>query len=465
MSERAALRIAVVGVGYVGLVSAACLAHLGHAVCAVDSDAARIQALRAGELPFFEPGLQALVATHAASGALSFSTDLAAAVRAAELVFIAVGTPCAADGAADLRAVEAALQGVLAAVHAPLTLVLKSTVPVGTHRRLRTALAGRRGPPVTLLNNPEFLREGSAVRDFLRPDRIIVGSDEPDGAGLLQRAYAPLVDAGARLLCMQPGSAELSKYASNGMLAARISFMNEMARIAEASGADIEEVRAGVGSDARIGADFLRAGIGYGGSCFPKDVRSLAQAAQRQGVEVPMLRAVEATNALHLRLPFERLARAFGGAAALRGKRIALWGLAFKPGTDDLREAPSLVLLQQLQEAGARVSAYDPVAVPAARRLLGDAPGRRWCHSAQAALEGADALAIVTEWDEFRAADPGAVAEALVDGLVFDGRNCVPAEAWRAAGLRLLQVGREGPEAVLAAAAPRRGHVAARAMP
>jgi UDPglucose 6-dehydrogenase len=442
MSGPRPMRIVVVGVGYVGLVSAACLAHLGHRVVAVDSDAARIAALAAGGMPFFEPGLQPLVAAGRASGALRFAAQLDEAALDAELLFLAVGTPCGNDGGADLRAVEAAFAGALRALRPPATLVLKSTVPVGTHERLRRRLAASdetRG--IALVNNPEFLREGSAVRDFLLPDRIIVGADDDADAQALLAAYAPLTDAGATLLRMNPRSAELAKYAANGMLAARISFMNEMAQIADATGADIEEVRAGVGSDPRIGADFLRAGIGYGGSCFPKDVRSLIHQAGTHGLPAHMLRAVEATNEQQRALLFERIAAFYGGAPALAGKRIALWGLAFKPGTDDLREAPSLAVLERLLRAGAQVSAYDPVALPAAQRLL-DAPGLRWCHTAAAALDGADALAIATEWGEFSAAEPAGVAAALHDAAVFDGRNCVPADAWRAAGLRVVQVGR-----------------------
>ncbi|NKI92520.1 UDP-glucose/GDP-mannose dehydrogenase family protein [Rhizobacter sp. SG703] len=464
MSGAPALRIAVVGAGYVGLVTAACLAELGHAVTAVDSDRARIAALGAGGMPFFEPGLQGLVAAHRMTERLRFTHRLDDAVRRAELVFIAVGTPTGGDGASDLRAVEAAVFAAAAAVQGPATLVLKSTVPVGTHERLRRALAERQpdggAARLALVSNPEFLREGSAIGDFLRPDRIIVGADDEQDAALLLGVFAPLVEAGAQLLCMNPRSAELAKYASNGMLAARISFMNEMAQIADATGADIEAVRAGVGSDRRIGSDFLRAGIGYGGSCFPKDVRALAHLARQHGLEARMLDAVAATNERHKRLLFDKMASHYRGEAGLRGKRIALWGLAFKPGTDDLREAPSLVLLEQLAAAGAEVAAYDPVAVPVARRLLGERAGLCWCHSAADALAGADALAVVTEWQEFVSGDPAAVQAALADGVVFDGRNCLPCDTWRGRGLQVIQVGRPARDAQVF-----RAHLTASTMP
>ena len=447
-TPRHAMRITVIGVGYVGLVTATCLAELGHTVTAVDNDAAKIDSLSHGGIPFFEPDLQALVQVNSASQRLSFTRDLGKALRGAELVFIAVGTPSGDNGSADLRAVESSVLRVAAALAASATLVLKSTVPIGTNEQLHKAVTGvlrsRRLPlRMPIVNNPEFLREGAAVRDFLKPDRIIVGALSDDDAAPLLRAYAPLVDAGVKLLRMSPRSAELTKYAANGMLAARISFMNEMAQIADATGADIEDVCAGVGSDPRIGPDFLRVGVGYGGSCFPKDVRSLAHIAQRNGLAAHMLRAVEQTNEQQKRLLFEKMCAFYGGADGLRGKRIALWGLAFKPGTDDLREAPSLELIRQLLGAGADVAAYDPIAVPNAARLLGNLPRVRWCHSAQGALEAADALALVTEWSEFAAFDAATVAKELADNVVFDGRNILPAN-WRGFGLQLIQIGRPG---------------------
>jgi len=441
-TARSGMRIAVVGAGYVGLVSAACFAELGHHVTAIDNDPARVSALSSGQVPFFEPGLQALVSTQRAHGRLAFASRLAEVLASVELVFIAVGTPPRQDGSADLSAVEAALQEVCLTAQGPLTVVLKSTVPVGTHRRMSARyLEGRTGPRITLLNNPEFLREGSAVQDFLQPDRILVGALRDEDAEALRRAYAALLDEGVPFLCMTPASAELGKYASNAMLASRISFMNEMAQIADATGADIEEVREVVGSDGRIGRDFLRAGMGYGGSCFPKDIRALVHTAQGHGLDAPLLCGVEQANERQKRCVFERMQQHFG-AAGLHGKRVALWGLAFKPGTDDLREAPSLVLLRALCEAGVQVTAYDPVAVPAARRLVGALPGVRWADDALAALQGMDALVVATEWDEFRHAAPREVARALAGSVVFDGRNCLPVEAWCLAGLQIVQVGR-----------------------
>ena len=441
-APRSGMRIAVVGAGYVGLVSAACLAELGHQVTAIDNDPARVSALSSGQVPFFEPGLQALVTTQRAHGRLAFAAQLAAVLASVELVFIAVGTPPRDDGSADLSAVEAALEEICATARGPLTVVLKSTVPVGTHRRMSARyVEGLTGPRITLLNNPEFLREGSAVQDFLQPDRILVGALREEDAEPLRRAYAALLEEGVPLLCMTPASAELGKYASNAMLASRISFMNEMAQIADATGADIEEVREVVGSDARIGRDFLRAGMGYGGSCFPKDIRALVHTAQGHGLQAPLLCGVEEANERQKRRLFERMQQHFG-AAGLRGKRVALWGLAFKPGTDDLREAPSLVLLKALCDAGVQVTAYDPVAVPAARRLVGADPHVCWADGALAALHGMDALVVATEWDEFRHAAPAEVARALADPVVFDGRNCLPVEEWCLAGLHIVQVGR-----------------------
>ena len=441
-----ALRIAVIGTGYVGLVGAACLAELGHRVVAVDADRAKVASLQRGAIPIFEPGLQTLVTAHQANGRLRFTDDLDIALDAVELIFIAVGTPADDSGATDLDAVTAAAAAIGARLRAPATVVVKSTVPVGTTERLQQridAALEARGCRwrVPVVGNPEFLREGSATHDFMHPDRIVIGA-HGDTAETLLRAYAPFIARGVSVLQMAPRSAELSKYAANAMLAARISFINEIAAIAEATGADIEEVRAGIGSDARIGRDFLRPGIGYGGSCFPKDVASLCHAAVQHAVRPSMLQAVGQVNVRQKRWAFDRLQQLYRGRGGLRGRRIALWGLAFKPGTDDLREAASLALIDLLLAAGARVAAYDPVALANARRQLGDPARLVWCHGALDALDDADALVLVTEWDEFLQIAPRAIAAALRDGIVVDGRNVLDAEGCADAGLTLLQVGR-----------------------
>ena len=443
----AEMRIAVIGTGYVGLVGAACLAELGHRVVAVDADMRKVRTLQHGGVPIHEPGLQALLRSHTQSGRLRFTGHLEEALPHAELVFIAVGTPADGDGATDLDAVTAAAARIGGLLREPATVVVKSTVPVGTTDRLQKLVAaelrargiGWRAP---VIGNPEFLREGSAVHDFMQPDRILIGAHDEADAAPLRRAYAPLLARGAALLRLAPRSCELSKYAANAMLAARISFMNEVAAIAEATGADVEEVRLGIGGDPRIGREFLRAGIGYGGSCFPKDVASLAHTALQHGVQPSLLQAIEQVNARQQRWAFERLERFYAATGGLCGRRIALWGLAFKPGTDDLREAPSLALIEQLLGAGAHVAAYDPVAQPNAQRQLGAPERLTWCPHAGAALAGAHALVLATEWEEFRRFDARAVAAALHDGLVLDGRNVLDPVAWSAAGLYLQQVGR-----------------------
>ena len=440
-------RIVMIGTGYVGLVGAACLAELGHRVVAFDSDAQKARAPREGYVPIHEPGLQELIGAHAHSGRLAFTDRLEDALPGAELVFIAVGTPADGSGATDLDAVTAAAASIGTLLRAPATVVVKSTVPVGTTERLQKLVAAElraRGHEwrAPVIANPEFLREGSAVQDFMQPDRILIGArDESDAAALL-RAYAPLLARGVPLLRLSPRSCEFGKYAANAMLATRISFMNEMAAIAEATGADVEEVRAALGGDPRIGPHFLQAGIGYGGSCFPKDVASLAHAAVQHGVRPTLLHAIEQVNWRQKRWAFDRLQQFYAARGGLHGRCIAVWGLAFKPGTDDLREAPSLTLVERLLAAGAHVAAYDPVAQLNAQRLLGDPERLRWCSHAAAALEGADALVLATEWDEFRRFAPVAAARALRDGLVLDGRNVLDAAAWSAAGLYLQQVGR-----------------------
>lgn len=468
--RRARMRIAVIGTGYVGLVGAACLAELGHSVVAIDTDERKVRALQQGAMPIHEPGLQAMITANRAAGRLRFTHDLEVALSHTELVFIAVGTPADASGATDLGAVTTAAARIGALLREPATVVIKSTVPVGTTERLHKLVSAElraRGLAwrVPVVGNPEFLREGSATNDFMGPDRIVIGAHGADDAAALLRAYAPLIERGVPVLRMSPRSAELSKYAANAMLATRISFINEIAAIAEATGADIEEVRAGIGSDARIGRDFLKAGIGYGGSCFPKDVASLSHTAALHGVRPLMLQAVEQVNARQKRWAYDRLEHFYASRGGLRGRRVALWGLAFKPGTDDLREAPSLTLIEKLLAAGAHVSAYDPVALPNAQRLLGAAMRLTWCHDAGAVLEDADALVLLTEWSEFRRFEPATVAAALRDRLVLDGRNVLDAAAWTAAGLQLVQVGRPRMPARPAATPAARVHAADSGVP
>lgn len=441
------LRIVVLGTGYVGLVTAACFARLGHRVTGVDADAAKVDALRHGVVPIFEDGLQPLVSEQVRLGRLGFTSALDRALPGADLVVVAVGTPPAPSGATDLFALHRAIDDLGDAMPHSMTVAIKSTVPVGTtdavHQRLRERI-GRRGLDwrVPVLNNPEFLREGTATQDFLCPDRIVIGAPSADDAAVLDAAYAPLTARGVPVLHLSTRSAELCKYAANTMLATRISFMNEMADIAEATGADIEEVREGVGRDLRIGPAFLRAGIGYGGSCFPKDVGSLRHTARTWGITPRLLDAVAATNDGHLRWPLRQLSAAVGGDDGLGGLRVAVWGIAFKPGTDDIREAASGIVLRGLLDGGAHVQAYDPVAMPNAVALYAGEPRLRWCASAAEALAGADALLLLTEWPEFIGFPPERAAAAMRGTRVFDGRNVLPAGHWAAAGLELHQVGR-----------------------
>jgi len=423
------MRLCVIGAGYVGLVTAACFAEMGNRVVCVERDPFRVARLSRGEVPIHEPGLEPILKAQLASGQLSFTQHLEEGVRQAEIVFISVGTPSGEDGSADLSHVLAVADELGASLRHACVVVDKSTVPVGTGervaQRINAALAARgQAFKVRVASNPEFLKEGSAVEDFMRPDRVIIGCDEAETAELLRRLYAPFLRNHERVLCMSVRAAEFSKYAANAFLATKISFMNEMAGLCARLEVDIEEVRHGIGSDRRIGTHFIYAGCGYGGSCFPKDVRALIRSAELEGFEPGILRAVEARNALQKTLLFQALRERFDGQLA--GRVIALWGLAFKPGTDDLREAPSLVLLDALLAAGARVQACDPVATAgvAARYPQAVASGQlRLSESPYAAAEGADALVLVTEWKQFRQPDFVRVRAAMRTPLLFDGRN------------------------------------------
>ncbi|MGE4367235.1 UDP-glucose dehydrogenase family protein [Thermomonas sp.] len=441
------MRICIFGTGYVGLVTGTCLAEVGHEVVCVDIDAAKVAGLNRGEVPIYEPGLEPMVKANHAAGRLRFTTDAAEGIAHGDVLFIAVGTPPDEDGSADLQYVLAVARTIGQHLQRPAIVVDKSTVPVGTADRVRAAIAGElaaRGVDIRfdVVSNPEFLKEGAAVEDCMRPDRIVIGTDSPQALEALRRLYAPFNRNHERIVAMDVRSAELTKYAANAMLATKISFMNEIANIAEQVGADVEMVRKGIGSDPRIGWHFIYPGAGYGGSCFPKDVQALARTAQQHGVTPRLLDAVEAVNAVQKRHLFTLMTRHYGGGESLRGKTVALWGLAFKPNTDDMREASSRALLAQLWAAGARVQAFDPEAMGEARRLFGAREDLRLCDSAQAALQGADALVVVTEWKQFRSPDFAQLRTQLADAVIFDGRNLyAPAEV-EAAGIAYYGIGR-----------------------
>ena len=437
------MRIAVIGTGYVGLVAGTCLADSGNDVTCVDVDEAKIAQLRAGDVPIYEPGLQELIERGVREQRLSFSSQLEPAVGRADVVFIAVGTPGNGSGEADISAVLAVGREVGRALRGPCVIVCKSTVPVGTNHRLREAIGSAARHPFDVVSNPEFLREGCAILDFTRPDRVVIGADSQRARDMMGQLYAPFTEPERPLFFMDPRSAEISKYAANALLATRISFMNEMAALCEKVGADIEEVRRAVGADRRIGLSFLQAGAGYGGSCFPKDVKALVAMGRAHGVPFALAQTVEDVNERQKRLLVTRVSEHFAGLGGVAGRRIALWGLAFKPQTDDLREAPSLAVIDGLARLGADIAAYDPVAMPAARRLIGDAGGRlRYAQSGYDALDGADALVVVTDWNEFRQPDWGRVAALLKHKVLLDGRNLYDGKALRALGFTYSGIGR-----------------------
>jgi UDPglucose 6-dehydrogenase len=439
------MRVTIFGTGYVGLVTGTCLAEVGNHVVCVDVDAAKIARLERGEIPIYEPGLEPLVRANHASGQLRFTTDAAAAIAHAQVVFIAVGTPPDEDGSADLSHVLAVARTIGQSLDHPVVVVNKSTVPVGTADAVRKAVAGTlaaRGAKVEfdVVSNPEFLKEGDAVQDCLRPDRIVIGADSARAVEQLRTLYAPFNRNHERIVLMDVRSAELTKYAANAMLATKISFMNEIANIAEQVGADVEHVRRGIGSDPRIGYHFIYPGAGYGGSCFPKDVKALEHTARSHGYDARLLGAVEAVNAAQKNKLYALLERHFGGA--LKGKTIALWGLSFKPNTDDMREAPSRVLLEALWQAGAIVRAYDPEAIEETRRLYGERADLVLCDQPYAALDGADALVVVTEWKAFRSPDFERIRGTLRTPVVFDGRNIFEPAAVESAGIAYYGIGR-----------------------
>lgn len=441
------MKVTVFGTGYVGLVQGAALAEVGNDVLCVDIDPKKVEGLKAGIIPIYEPGLEEMVNANAAAGRLSFTTDPAEGIAYGRVLFIAVGTPSGADGSADLSYVDAVAKTIGETMDAPKVIVNKSTVPVGTEARVRgiisDALAAR-GAEIDfdVVSNPEFLKEGAAVADCMRPDRIILGLERGDTEEVLREVYAPFNRNHDRILVMSARSAELTKYAANCMLATKISFMNEIAAIAEATGADIEAVRQGIGSDQRIGYHFIYAGAGYGGSCFPKDIRALIHTGNEVGSDPMVLSAVERRNEIAKTVIFKKIEAFFGGDLA--GKTVALWGLAFKPNTDDMRDASSRVLMEALWDAGAVVQAYDPQAMDEAQRIYGMRDDMRLTGTKEAALAGADVLAVLTEWTAFRAPDFDALREALSAKAIFDGRNIYDPDRVRRYGLEYFGIGRNG---------------------
>ena len=439
------MRLTIFGSGYVGLVTGACMAEMGNHVLCYDIDEDKIDRLNNGDIPIYEPGLEAHIERNVEAGRLEFTTDVKKAVDYGLFQFVAVGTPPDEDGSADLKHVIAVAKAIGENMDDYRIVVDKSTVPVGTADKVKAEIQAQldaRGSSLEfdVVSNPEFLKEGAAIGDFMKPDRIIVGTDNPRTTELLKTLYEPFNRNHDRMITMDVRSAELTKYAANAMLATKISFMNEVANIAEQVGADIEKVRIGIGSDPRIGYHFIYPGAGYGGSCFPKDVRALAKSASQTGYKAELLEAVEALNFRQKDRLFDKISAHYGGDLA--GKTIALWGLSFKPNTDDMREAPSRVLMEALWKAGASVRAYDPEAMVEAGRIYPDQDGLALCDSAHEALEGADALAIVTEWQQFRSPDFEVIKETVADKVVFDGRNLYEPDTVEQFGLAYYAIGR-----------------------
>jgi UDPglucose 6-dehydrogenase len=439
LSEIEYMKVTVIGTGYVGLVAGAGFAETGNDVVCADIDEDKIARLKLGEIPIYEPGLEPLVERNLASGRLQFTTDVPQSVRTSDIIFIAVGTPPGEDGSADLKHVLAVARTIGQAMNGEKIVVTKSTVPVGTAAKVREAIRAETDQPVYVCSNPEFLKEGAAVEDFMKPDRVVLGVDSDYAGEVLSELYSPFVRTGNAVLLMGIAAAEITKYAANAMLATRISFMNSMARLCEATGADVDMVRRGIGSDSRIGSAFLFPGVGYGGSCFPKDVKALVRTMRECGANPAILEAVEEVNEAQKRFLLDRVLDRFG--ADLTGRRFAVWGLAFKPNTDDMREAPSLVTIPALLARGAAVSASDPVAMEEARHHFED---RITYHrNNYEALEGADALVIHTEWLPYRRPDFQRIREALANPIVFDGRNLYRTERMEELGFEYYSVGRQ----------------------
>ncbi len=431
------MKVAVVGTGYVGLVVGACLAESGNDVMCVDKDEAKVRMLRRGKSPIYEPGIEDLLRRNKAEGRLVFTTDLAKAVRQSTIVFIAVGTPQGEDGSADLRHVMGVAKQIARAMNGYKVIVDKSTVPVGTAQKVRDVISRETTHPFSVVSNPEFLKQGAAVDDFMKPDRVVIGAEDPRAAELMVALHKPFTRTGAPIMVMDCASAELSKYAANAMLATKISFMNEIANVCEVYGADVDRVRQAMGADRRIGPAFLFPGVGYGGSCFPKDVKAIVKFSADRKYDFKILKAVEAVNESQKRLLLRKMQTHFG---SLKGKTIAVWGLAFKPKTDDMREAPAIPIVKTLLEKGAVVHAYDPEAMGMAKSILGTAV--TYHKKNYDALKGADALAVITEWQEFREPDFQRMRALMKTPVVFDGRNIYQPEQMKDLGFTYYSVGR-----------------------
>jgi len=433
------MKIAVVGSGYVGLVLGACLAENGNTVACVDKDESKVATLKGGKMPIYEPGLEEMVDRNQQEDRLSFTTDLASSVRTSAIVFIAVGTPQGEDGAADLQHVLAVAKAIGRAMDKYTVVVDKSTVPVGTAKLVRNTIAAETTQAFSVVSNPEFLKQGAAIEDFMKPDRVVIGVEEKDeqAAQIMKELYGPFTRTGAPILTMSTESAELCKYAANSILATRISFMNEIANVCELVGADVDQVRKAIGSDRRIGTSFLFPGVGYGGSCFPKDTQALLKSAEDKGYDFKILRAVEDVNDRQKERLVDKIEKFF---PSLSGRTVSIWGLAFKPRTDDMREAPAIPIIERLLAGGAVVKAYDPAATPVARGIFGNKI--TYCDKSYDALSGADALAVVTEWNEFREPDFTKMRSLMKAPVVFDGRNIYSPEQMRALGFTYFSIGR-----------------------
>ena len=431
------MKLAVIGTGYVGLVAGACFAESGNDVVCVDKDQAKIDTLNAGQMPIYEPGLEELVRRNRQEGRLTFTTALDAAVKEAEIVFIAVGTPQGEDGSADLQHVLGVARDIARAMNGYKVIVDKSTVPVGTSEKVAAVIRAETTQPFSVVSNPEFLKQGAAIDDFMKPDRVVIGTSDQQSTDMMLELYSPFTRTGAPIMVMDPASAELAKYAANAMLATRISFKNEVANVCELVGADVDHVRKAIGSDRRIGTSFLFPGVGYGGSCFPKDVKAMMHFAQEKQYDFKILNAVESVNATQKTRLFAKMEQHFG---SMKGRTVAIWGLAFKPKTDDMREAPSIPLVKSLQQAGARVQAYDPEAAKVARSIFGD--GVEYFPTNYEALRGADCLAIVTEWNEFRRPDFDRMRALMTAPVVFDGRNLFTPAQMKQHGFTYYSIGR-----------------------